>query len=550
LHLCVGLALLKSSFRRRVPIRWIAFFSSILLSASVGLAQGNPARQTKVKSVSDLKQGGEKRTQSIVVVKGVRHWSSTEVTHVAIDLNGPVRFKFGHLIYPERIYFDLQDAKPSASILDKDLEDPDGVLTNVRVGKSDAGGTRVALDLAHPVEYSVTLTPDPYRLEISLRRKDKSAGADHHSALVRAIPDTKRSVAASTLAPNPTAALQAIGSAHEAKPGSNGGRSLVRALGLKVGKIVIDPGHGGDDHGTMGAGGLSEKDVVLDIAMRLGRLLQAMGAEVSYTRAIDGYLPLEARTAIANREGADLFISIHANSNPDHAVRGLETYYLNFTSSRDSLEVAARENTVAQHSVNQLRDLVQKIAQQDKIEESREFARRVQNALAKNLSQARSLGVKEAPFVVLTGANMPAILTEISFLSNVDDENQLKDPSYRQQLAQGLYEGISGYIEDLGGISPRIRVGSNIPVIATKPELFGIGWGAWKELVLDFVAANRMFVIVALLLAGVWTFFLTSPAPLKPEADHANQTDGLPSKAGAADNLIPLSSNLKVVQRS
>ena len=515
-------------------------------------AESKPANQNKrVHRVSDSGIPSENNVPP-TLVRGIRHWSSAEVTHVAVDLDGPVRFKFGHLIGPERLYFDLEDAKPSKALLDRTLEDEDGFLANVRVGKADTGGTRVALDLTDPVEYSVTLVPEPYRLEITLQRRTRRGG-DNHSTLVRATTSGgERSgapaSAASTLAANPTAALNAIAAAHEAKPGTNGGRSLVRALGLKVGKIVIDPGHGGDDHGTMGAGGVSEKDVVLDVAVRLGRLLQSLGAEVSYTRATDGYLPLEARTAIANREGADLFISIHANSNPDRSVRGIETYYLNFTSSHDALEVAARENTVAQRSVNQLRDLVQKIAQQDRIEESREFARRVQDALGKDLAQARSLGVKEAPFVVLTGANMPAILTEIAFLSNTDDENQLKDPAYRQQIAQGLYDGISEYVGDLGGISPRVRMVATVPAVAAKPEWFGFSWSAWRDAALDFVAANRMFVVIALLLGATCSFFLTRPALEKAEPTTAGQHD-----AGNSDErhkIIPLGAKLKIIQRS
>ena len=165
----------------------------------------------------------------------------------------------------------------------------------------------------------------------------------------------------------------------EARPTAAGDRSLIRALGLKIGKIVIDAGHGGHDTGTIGPNGLLEKDVVLDVSKRLGRLLETrLGAEVVYTRRDDTFIPLETRTAIANRERADLFISIHANSSHDSDARGVETYYLNFTSSPEALEVAARENAVSEKSIHELQDLVKKIALKDKIDESREFAGDVQ----------------------------------------------------------------------------------------------------------------------------------------------------------------------------
>ena len=169
---------------------------------------------------------------------------------------------------------------------------------------------------------------------------------------------------------------------HTAAPTANGERSLIRALGLKIGKIVVDAGHGGHDTGTIGPNGLAEKDLVLDVALKLGKELEdRLGAEVVYTRDDDTFIPLETRTAVANKEQADLFISIHANSSSDQTARGVETYYLNFTSSRDALETAARENAVSEKSIHELQDLVKKIALKEKIEESREFAADVQKSL-------------------------------------------------------------------------------------------------------------------------------------------------------------------------
>jgi N-acetylmuramoyl-L-alanine amidase len=254
----------------------------------------------------------------------------------------------------------------------------------------------------------------------------------------------------------PSASAPAV-SGHAAAPTSSGDRSLIRALGLKIGKIVVDAGHGGHDTGTIGPNGLMEKDLVLDVALKLGKLLEnRLGAEVVYTRDDDTFIPLETRTAIANKEQADLFISIHANSSNDATARGVETYYLNFTSSRDALEVAARENAVSEKSIHELQDLVKKIALKEKIEESREFAGDVEKSLYTGLSAKspglHNRGVKKAPFVVLIGANMPSILAEVSFISNPTDERKLKTNEYRQRVAESLYKGVSKYVSGLSGV--------------------------------------------------------------------------------------------------
>ncbi len=250
---------------------------------------------------------------------------------------------------------------------------------------------------------------------------------------------------------------------HEARPTADGDRSLIRALGLKIGKIVIDAGHGGHDTGTIGPNGVREKDVVLDVSRRLGKLLQQrLGAEVIYTRQDDTFIPLETRTAIANREQADLFVSVHANSSDDPDARGVETYYLNFTSSKDALEVAARENAVSDKSVHELQDLVKKIALKEKIEESREFAGDVQSALHSGLAVKnpgmRNRGVRKAPFIVLIGANMPSILAEISFVSNPTDARKLQTPDHRQRIAESLYRGIAHYASGLSGVRVASRI--------------------------------------------------------------------------------------------
>lgn len=472
-----------------------------------------------------------------VTIKNIRHWASAEVTHVAIDLNGPVAYQFAHLIEPERVYFDLENVTLARGVLKEGLTDQDGFLTSIQIRDTKGGTARVTLGLDRPVEYSVNLVPDPYRLEITFhgaagQSKKAKASSTQVLAPVIASVDPPKVVGSSEspgvelvqAAPSEETAKPNLSNIHEAQPDSNGERSLIRALGLKIGKIVIDPGHGGDDHGTMSPDGLLEKDVVLDVALRLGKLLQGLGAEVIYTRATDRYLPLEARTAIANRERADLFISVHANSSPERDARGVETYFLNFTTSPESLEVAARENTVSRRPVNELRDLVQKIAQQNRTAEAHQFADHVQAALTHGLPGERNRGVREAPFIVLTGAGMPAILTEISFMSNPDDEDNLKNPDYRQRIAQALYDGIATYINGLSGVaSPSQSTAALDSSLRSVTVLSPTGsaelppsYVSWSDLLLGFIASNRPFIVIFFLLAAAWSFFLTAPTPAQP----------------------------------
>jgi N-acetylmuramoyl-L-alanine amidase len=242
--------------------------------------------------------------------------------------------------------------------------------------------------------------------------------------------------------------------AEPAKRNANGDRSLTRVLGLKLGRVVIDPGHGGKDVGTHGPSGLYEKEVVLDVARRLGALIEdRLGSEVVYTRSDDEFIGLEERTHIANDRKADLFLSIHANSSPLRTAAGVEMYYLNFTTSKAALDVAARENAGSGSSIHDLKDLLEKIALKDKIDESREFATRLQASLttleAKGNAGAKNRGLKKAPFIVLIGASMPSVLAEIGFLTNAGDEALLRRPEHRQKIAEALYKGIANYAETL-----------------------------------------------------------------------------------------------------
>ncbi|TAN21568.1 MAG: N-acetylmuramoyl-L-alanine amidase [Acidobacteria bacterium] len=253
--------------------------------------------------------------------------------------------------------------------------------------------------------------------------------------------------AATTAAPAPAAPIPA------AKPLANGRDSLTRALGLKIKTVVLDAGHGGHDTGTIGRGGLDEKNIVLDVTLRLGKLLrQRLGLNVVYTRTTDVFIPLQERTAIANAAHADLFVSIHANSGPSPQTRGVETYFLNFTRDPRALAVAARENAGSGDGIHDLPHLLQTIALNNKLEESHELAADVERSLSRATGEDNR-GVKTAPFVVLIGARMPSILAEISFLSNGTDDRRLRTAAYRQRIAEGLYQGLRTYILSLSGTS-------------------------------------------------------------------------------------------------
>ena len=243
--------------------------------------------------------------------------------------------------------------------------------------------------------------------------------------------------------------------AQERSAGRETQLSLARELGLKINRIAIDPGHGGYDAGTRGPHGLLEKDLCLDVALRLGQLIEEniAGTQVVYTRNDDRHLSLEERTAIANSANADLFISIHANSSDIQEAHGAETYYLSLAASQKSGELATRENALAQFSLHDLPELIKKISRNDKIMESKLLAVDIQNALSQGLQivsqRATNRGVKQAPFIVLTGTHMPAVLSEISFVSNTSDENLLLESGQRQRVAEGLYRGIAAYLDSL-----------------------------------------------------------------------------------------------------
>jgi N-acetylmuramoyl-L-alanine amidase len=413
-------------------------------------------------------------------VTAIRHWSLGEVTRVAIEVSGEFEFRTDRLHNPERIYFDIPKAKPKLDgrrIYTQEWGDK--LVARVRVAETTPGVTRVVLDLSAAVEATSSQLANPNRLIVELKAAAANASPieaqqpppANIAPLKTEVPPVVSKV---TPAPKPVeppvradvlekpatlpdATARAVAVASTIKPArrtSGGETSLVRALGLKVGRVVIDAGHGGHDQGTESPKGLLEKDLVLDVALRVGKLVEErMGAEVIYTRSDDTFIPLEGRTALANEKKADLFLSIHANSSPFPRAGGVETYYLNFADSKEAMDVASRENASSQKSVFELRDIISKITQHDKAEESKEFAAKVQASLqsfsARNFPGIRNRGVKKAPFVVLVGASMPSVLAEIGFLSNPREEALLKKPDHRQKLAEALFKGLQGYATSL-----------------------------------------------------------------------------------------------------
>jgi N-acetylmuramoyl-L-alanine amidase len=348
------------------------------------------------------------------------------------------------------------------------LKPPTSVPNTVAVRSASASEVASLSQQPGRVEATTRPTSQPISAVVVSRPRPPAAAESQPSVAPSSAKKPATKSADSIAAPSsPTDANPA----RAAVPTADGATSLVRALGLKIGRIVIDAGHGGHDSGTIGAGGIEEKDVVLDVALRLGALLHdRLGAEIVYTRSDDTFVPLETRTAIANKAQADLFISIHANSSADASARGVETYYLNFTTSPDALQTAARENAVSNQSIHQLSDLVKKITLRDKIDESREFASDVEDGLYAGLQKGNAglkrRGVKKAPFVVLIGANMPSILAEISFVTNPRDATQLQRPEYRQRVAESLYKGVARYEAGLSGV--RSQTASQTPAPAAR----------------------------------------------------------------------------------
>jgi N-acetylmuramoyl-L-alanine amidase len=438
--------------------------------------------------------GGE----SPAAVRSVIETPLADGDRITVELTHEVSYSGDRVDKPDRVFFDLANSSVSTAAIAAAQTLSGTLVSAVRVGRHDNDVTRIVLELAGSAEYSTFPLYNPFRLVIDVQKPAAQVPpATGGTWRVPAVPadimptpqpfPTRGDSEGATLlgltqppgrvtvppahrdAPPPASAkagapatVAAIPAADASKPAdppigqpappainSNGDYSLARQLGLSVSRVVIDPGHGGHDPGAQ-ANGITEADLVLDISLRLEKLLKAQpGFDVVLTRRTDTYVPLEERTAIANREGADLFLSIHANASRQPATHGIETYFLNFATTPAAEAVAARENASSEKTMGTLPDILKAIALNNKLAESRDLATIVQTTLVRRLAiqntAVKDLGVKQAPFVVLIGAQMPSVLAEISFLTNRPTASLLKESSYRQRIAQALCDAIVKY---------------------------------------------------------------------------------------------------------
>jgi N-acetylmuramoyl-L-alanine amidase len=419
-------------------------------------APPQPAAQPPAAPPPELGEKPVTGPPGLATLSSIRYWSNEDYTRVVIQFNREVRVSKEVLSNPARLYLDFQGCRLKSGQLAQSYDVNDLFIKKIRVAKNRPGVIRVVLDYEDINTHTMFVLYDPFRIIIDTRGPNKKAGAQTPrpqgqqkmqtaEALIPLESNTpeKKEVRKETpILPSPT---------------RQGDRSLTRVLGLKVGRVVIDPGHGGKDTGSIGPTGLLEKELVLDVALRLKKLLEGrLGTDVILTRSNDEFVPLEERTAIANQHGADLFVSIHANSSRSRRVSGAETFFLSFASSDDARDVASRENAGSQRNIHELENLLRQIALTDYHAESRQLAGMVQTNLWTEMKPFRprqkNRGVKKAPFIVLIGANMPSVLTEVGFISNASDEKFLKKDSARGTLAEALYKGIEEYFRALGTV--------------------------------------------------------------------------------------------------
>ncbi len=366
-----------------------------------------------------------------VTVREVRHWSASDYTRIVIDTAGPVSFKKGYLPankakhLPERVYLDLKPASIGEKLKDN-ISIQDGLLKGVRVAQFNHSTVRVVLDLRKTHKTKMFYLEDPFRVVVDAFGENYFQRPSCPPRSSKVYKKTRGQLKGDDL-------------------------SLAQQLGLCVKRVVIDAGHGGKDPGAIGPTGLREKDVVLKISKKVAsRLKKDLGCQVILTRKKDRFLPLTQRTAIANAKKADLFVSIHANAAPSRRARGVETYFLNFALDKEAMRVAARENATSTKSIGDLKNILNDIMKNAKVDESSRLASYVQREVVKNLrkkySNVKSKGVKQAPFFVLIGARMPSVLVEVSFISNRKEEERLKSNRYLDRVAEGIVNGIKSYI--------------------------------------------------------------------------------------------------------
>jgi N-acetylmuramoyl-L-alanine amidase len=435
----------------------------------------------------------------------LRAWSGDASTRVVVDVERKVEVRFDRAYGPDRLWVDLLGTRLHPNLATRTFPVGDGLLEQVRIAQNRDDAVRVVLDFKDVWEHQVFFLENPTRLVIDVKgraqaRPQVATGAPRRPDAVVPPPPTAGTGALEAAAtrpldgmlkaapapapvpielkgvdrlpgrpaPSPTPIRTATASpppaadardrdplAAPAPPAANraGNYSLARQLGLTARRIVIDAGHGGHDPGTIGRRGLQEKDLVLDVALRLDRLVrQELRTDVVLTRSTDVFVPLEERTAIANQKEADLFVSIHANASRNPTANGIETYYLNFAKSPHAEAVAARENAISPATLKDLQNLVKAITLNSKIDESRDLAASIQEGMVKGASEQHDTpdrGVHTAPFYVLIGANMPAVLAEIAFVTHPEDEKRLDTPQYRETIARSLLSGLRSYLEAL-----------------------------------------------------------------------------------------------------
>jgi N-acetylmuramoyl-L-alanine amidase len=478
-----------------------------LARADAASAGGPQATSPLASAAGTAPQDGRKGpTAPLATIKAIRREVLGDAVRITIELDREVTFHDERLPDPTRVFVDLPATRYASSLADKTMrfDGDNDVVRQIRLGRHPNATTRVVLEAAGVSSYSVYALYNPYRLVIDCVRDvpkalaasspspsfDKlraggpaepplpaSAGPARSASDVpplqaspvpvtavgnglETVPTPQTFPAAptpaATAAPPPLPARDALPplTSTSAPPRNvGGGYSMARQLGLSVSRIVIDPGHGGHDPGAIGKS-ITEAELVLDIALRVEALLRKIpGTEVILTRRTDEFVALQDRTAIANREGADLFLSIHANASANSSARGVETYFLNFASNMTAASVAARENAASGQAMGALPDFLKAIALNNKLDESRDFATDVQNAIVKRLRRSnkavKDLGVKQAPFVVLIGAAMPSVLTEISFVTNAPEAKLLRNSAYRQRIAEALADAIEKYQKSL-----------------------------------------------------------------------------------------------------
>lgn len=440
------------------------------LEASNAAPPGTPVKPPAAPATTSAKPGPAPAVSSPVMLQAIRRETLQDTLRVTLELDREVSYYDERISGPPRVFVDLPNTRAVESLKDATIPFPDGPVKQVRIGRQLNMRTRVVLDLTDAGSHSVYTLYNPYRIVIDVARlptgtsavltnqRPPIGSAPARAPLVLASNDSKTSRSAVTAPLRESPPVEARPGPSTPPHNSTGSFSFARQLGLGVTRIVIDPGHGGHDPGAR-SNGMSEAALVLDVAARLEELLKAEHIDVVLTRRTDAFLSLEERTALANRSDADLFLSIHANASTIPAARGIETYFLNFAPNPEAEAVAARENASSSKSMRHLPDIVQAIALNNKIDESRDFATIVQSTLYQELRKTnrtlKNLGVKQAPFMVLVGATMPSVLAEISFMSNSAEAALLKTDRYKQQIAEALLAGILRYQNSLKKMSPR-----------------------------------------------------------------------------------------------